>query len=555
MSKFIYQIFILFLFTSGLTYSQWINTYNGQGNSDDRGHGIVVDASDNIYTVGYTTNDTTGIDIIILKYTNTGEPIWQAVYSGTGNYTDRAHGIVVDNSGNVYVTGYTTSTSGNINYLTLKYNSNGALQWAKTFNGSGNQTDKAWGIVVDDNSNCFITGTSKSSSSGTDIVTLKYNSSGNVVWTKTYDAPPHKDEEAVKIAIDGNNNLYIAGYGEYSSGHHDFLLLKYSHSGSFQWVKNYNGSNGGFDRAWGIVIDNEDYIYITGESEGSNDKFDIVTIKYNYSGTQKWLYRFTETENEDDKPYGIVVDEITGSVFVTGSTETNNNGMDYLTLRLNKSTGALGWAKLFNGGGNDNDIPYALTTTKNGQNPYIIVTGTVKQYSSGSDDIAIIVYNAEGILRNVNVYGGTAEYDDGAFGITVDNNDNYFIAGFVSNTSAGSGASAPNYDIVTVKHERINPVGIITPLVNVPGNYYLSQNYPNPFNPETIISFGIPENSNVNISVYDITGKFIQNLVNSNLSRGSYNVSFNGNSLSSGIYIYRITAGRFTETKTMILIK
>lgn len=90
---------------------------------------------------------------------------------------------------------------------------------------------------------------------------------------------------------------------------------------------------------------------------------------------------------------------------------------------------------------------------------------------------------------------------------------------------------------------------------NLPANYQLSQNFPNPFNPTTDIKFEIPNNEFVTLKVYDKLGREVQTLVNEFKQAGSYKVSFNATSLSSGIYFYKIQSGSFSETKKMMLIK
>ena len=95
----------------------------------------------------------------------------------------------------------------------------------------------------------------------------------------------------------------------------------------------------------------------------------------------------------------------------------------------------------------------------------------------------------------------------------------------------------------------------VTPISTIAESFSLKQNYPNPFNPSTRIDFSIPEQADVVINVYDITGKETAQIVNQNLKAGSYKTSFDGSSLSSGIYFYTITAGKYTETKKMILVK
>ena len=89
----------------------------------------------------------------------------------------------------------------------------------------------------------------------------------------------------------------------------------------------------------------------------------------------------------------------------------------------------------------------------------------------------------------------------------------------------------------------------------IPTEYDLLQNYPNPFNPTTQLKFDIPKHGFVSLKVYDVLGKEVANLVNEVKAAGSYTVEFNGASLSSGIYYYRIESGSFVNVKKMVLIK
>ncbi len=105
-----------------------------------------------------------------------------------------------------------------------------------------------------------------------------------------------------------------------------------------------------------------------------------------------------------------------------------------------------------------------------------------------------------------------------------------------------------------------NNVVAVWPISTVAESFSLSQNYPNPFNPYTKINFTIPENGFVKLKIYDMLGKEVKELVNSNYSRGEYAVDFNASDLSSGIYIYSIelntaTGNIYKETKKMTLVK
>ncbi|MBL1212580.1 MAG: PQQ-binding-like beta-propeller repeat protein [Ignavibacteriae bacterium] len=89
----------------------------------------------------------------------------------------------------------------------------------------------------------------------------------------------------------------------------------------------------------------------------------------------------------------------------------------------------------------------------------------------------------------------------------------------------------------------------------LPAEYNLHQNYPNPFNPQTVIKYQIPNEGTVSLKVYDVLGKELKTLVNEFQSQGTYNVKFDASNLPSGIYIYRLTAGKYSESKKMMLIK
>lgn len=98
-------------------------------------------------------------------------------------------------------------------------------------------------------------------------------------------------------------------------------------------------------------------------------------------------------------------------------------------------------------------------------------------------------------------------------------------------------------------------VGVVPFGNQVVSKYKLHQNYPNPFNPSTSITFDIVKTSDVKLLVYDALGREVEELVNERLSNGSYKVDFNSSHLTSGVYFYKLTAGDFSDTKSMVLVK
>ncbi len=129
----------------------------------------------------------------------------------------------------------------------------------------------------------------------------------------------------------------------------------------------------------------------------------------------------------------------------------------------------------------------------------------------------------------------------------------YFAVNYYIKNGGPLGGSSDN---AWLDHFKLTGKGFggVAPL-----SFELQQNFPNPFNPLTEIGFSLPSNSNVNIKIYDTSGKEILTLVNGFYERGKYSVSLDGNNLSSGIYFYKMTAtngaGSFTDTRKLELIK
>ncbi len=131
-------------------------------------------------------------------------------------------------------------------------------------------------------------------------------------------------------------------------------------------------------------------------------------------------------------------------------------------------------------------------------------------------------------------------------------------SGFVVSSTSGGALVAEFYDAVwSVGSESIS---LDNDMIN-PYSYSLKNNYPNPFNPSTTIEYSVAEISDVNISIYDASGRLVKNLISSQHVPGdSYQVSWNGTneagtSVAAGMYFYKINAGSFVETKKMLLIK
>ncbi len=151
-------------------------------------------------------------------------------------------------------------------------------------------------------------------------------------------------------------------------------------------------------------------------------------------------------------------------------------------------------------------------------------------------------------------------------GDTTDNNGNYFLGGLGDGTFAVSfsrqgqrdstimGITVIANDTTTFNLTMEGALGISGENI-LPGNFALHQNYPNPFNAETKIQYELPKASDVTIEIYDILGQIIKTFREGSKEAGQHEITWDASNIQSGIYFYRITAGDYTETKKMVLLK
>jgi len=220
-------------------------------------------------------------DFATIKYLPNGDTAWVRRYNGTGDSLDIARAITVDGSGNVYVTGSSDGAGSGLDYATIRYYPGGDAAWVRRYNGPANGSDVAVGIAVDDSHNVYVTGYSDSTGSGQDYATVKYDSSGNELWVKRFNCANGTDKPAA-IAVDDSNNIYVTGRsGCGGVTAHDYVTIKYYPNGDTAWLRKYHGPvESGYDYAYALAVDTSGNVYITGESQGSGTDYDYCTIKY-----------------------------------------------------------------------------------------------------------------------------------------------------------------------------------------------------------------------------------------------------------------------------------
>lgn len=638
---------------------QWAIVYTPPGRQATYGKKISVDSQGNTYIGGYSLIFTSSLhteDYLMAKFDANGVYQWSQFYNGTGNDRDEGYGMVIDNSGNSYITGlsYAGYVSGSCDYTTVKYNSAGVQQWEARYNYPVRGNDQTAAMKIDNSGNIYVAGTSVWQAEGSDIVLLKFNSSGDTQWVRRYDSPALSNDNATCMEIDSAGNIYVGG-GSWNPSFQlgNYTVLKYSPSGTLLWSSGifeggYTnvprsiaadgsgnvyvfGTAGGSpfnhyelikynqngDTVWSkslsatsrtaaqkVVTDMNGNVYVTGLAS-----FNIYTIKLNSNGDTLWTASYNGLGNSTDQPLDMYVD-VNGNVYVTGYTMTASTigSEDYVTIKYN-SSGVQQWAKTYNGPGNGHDAAASIAVDSLG---YVSVTGTsfapgsgydyeTIKYTPSGDTVWTQRYNGSGNnidfaasicgrFRNVFVTGGTKsgnvynlttlKYDTlGAlkwqmtYSANLDsaNVNPVLVTDRLGNVYAAGTTfeNGTDYDIVLIKYSE--PVGIKQLSNDVPVKYNLYQNYPNPFNPSTVIKFQIPLSRGVSarlrngqagrgvltqLIIYDILGRESASLINGELNPGTYELTWDASSFSSGIYFYQlVSGGNMIDTKKMILLK
>ncbi len=247
------------------------NGITGSSISEGGGAGIALDSLNNIIITSHNSN----YDLVVEKRNSSGVKIWNRTYSGAGY--DHGYSVNVDNSNNIYVTGYTRAIfGGNSDVILLKYDSNGILQWSKTFGGT--KDESGYSVDTDSNGNVYVTGRTRSfTNSIASGIVLKYDTNGNLVFNRTFS--PVNDSRGNSIAVK-DNRLYVTGTGySYITYEDDLLFYVYDTNGNL--LKEHKLSGYRYETGEGIDTYNND-IVIVGHSDSSSSAYDNWIIKLNH---------------------------------------------------------------------------------------------------------------------------------------------------------------------------------------------------------------------------------------------------------------------------------
>lgn len=337
----------------------WTASYDNGG--FDNSKAIVLDAAGNSYITGESDGSGTGRDIITIKYSPSGTQLWAMRYNGAANGNDVGNSIVLDNSGDVYVTGYITNGSGNRDYVTLKYNSSGVLQFAVNYAGAGNQNDEAVAIGFNNN-RLYVTGTAVNAGGNSDLVTLRLNpNNGSTVWVKSENGTANTNDIAYAL-LPYNNDIVVVGQLNNNVSGNDYFTARYNgNNGTTIWSQSYDfvNTSGG---ATALTADATGRFAVTGVVNNMG-VYEYHTVLYSNNGIQLWVNKVSTGLTFTSALPQIAVDQIANHFYVCG--QKNGVGSDILVYQITPG-GNKSWEETFNGAQNGTDAAVDLVVNSLG---------------------------------------------------------------------------------------------------------------------------------------------------------------------------------------------
>lgn len=293
----------------------WQQTFDGPSNGNDYGIKVVLGPSSEIYVIASIGVDDFNTDIGVLKYSSSGVLQWSDIWDGDALH-DLASDLILDSTGDLYVVGSTSNaTYIYTDFITLKYNSSGVLQW-ESFYDYANLADGA--LFVDfKSSNLLVGGLSNSTSTSSDAANLEIDKSTGSIISTTRTAIPGLTMVFPKaITTDDDMNIYITGFAD-NSGDIDIQTFKMDQDLNLLWIESYDG--GDYDNPTAISVDDNGNVIVVGSQQRASGASECLTIKYDDSGTLLWtqVYRAdgaTTLSNGTD-----VCTAPNGDIFVTGT--------------------------------------------------------------------------------------------------------------------------------------------------------------------------------------------------------------------------------------------
>jgi len=316
--------------------TEWARGYGGS--ASDKAWGVAVSNGIGTVVAGSTNSFGAGSsDVWVLKLDALGNIVWQKAYGGSDG--DIARDIITTSSGDIIVVGKTMSFGDWIaDAWVLRLDADGNIVWQKAYGGSG-AGDEA-NAVVESNGNIIVAGHTYSFGAGSsDVLVVKLDENGDIVWQRAYGGSG--SDEAWGVAVADNGDIIVVGETEsFGSGSYDILVLRLDSDGSVVWQKAYGTT--GADFAYDVAILGNGDIIVVGQSGGK-----LLVLRLDSNGDIVWQKTYSIAD--DDLAYGVAIAD-NGDIIVAGRTTNYTEGDDYILILRLDSDGNVQWGKAYGAG-------------------------------------------------------------------------------------------------------------------------------------------------------------------------------------------------------------
>lgn len=527
-------VWVLVLSSEISAQERWVYTYNGARNWSDAAHSIVMGPDGNIYGAGSSLETGLYDDFTIVSLTPWGGERWVYCYDGPGDHSDGALSIVVGPDSSLYAAGYSSGTGTYDDFTVVSLTPWGGERSVYRYNGPGNATDVAYSIVMGADGNLYAAGTSNGGGTVNDFIVISLDTGGVERWVYRYDGPGSNDDRANSIVMGADGNLYAAGVSSGSGTSSDFTVVSVTRSGDERWVYRKSGPGGNQDAAYSIVAGADGYIYAAGTIRDTLTLWDLTVIGFDSLGTERWVYQYDDSLNGNDVAYSIVMGT-DGNLYAAGRSTGSGNNTNLIVVSLD-SSGTERWVYRHDGAASHEDRARSIVSGEDGN---LYVAGESRT-SGPYVDFTILSLTPSGDERWVYKYDGSASHDDRAYSVIMGADGNLYAAG-----CSEEAARALDFTVVS-----LNPnTGVAQNIHGPHSSLTLAVSAsPVPAFSRVNICYSLPKAGEVRLCIYDSSGGFIKDLVNSRVESGSKVAVWNcrdasSKRVASGTYFIQLKAG------------
>ena len=469
-----------------------------------------------------------------LVYAQAPETLWTKTFT-FGGLNDIPVGLILDSSNNIYINGHkSTGDPATIQASLAKFNSNGDILWI-VYDSADVWTSSEYNHTTIISANSIVWYSVDWFSSGGWLTA--YNTNSTQLWRQEID-----------------DLLYLTSYED------TILAVTVNNGGAGSSQALFLDSDGTLQRSFsitdvaiGIITPHiqENYLWISAlYFQGGVVNVNGFVAKYNIiTGELFWRWEI------EDAVRAFSVIDTEGNTYFTASQATNDTSgfLQYVLVKIDPDGNVLWhneWFAHSNFEANSENWVNGVAVSE--LHNQVVVYGTTQKGTTHTGDKSNYVtgFNTQ---TGDSLWTMQWEYDDDAIinqinGGVFDSNDDLILLG---NTFTGGNVLNQGY----LQKYSLSTIAVKEEFTQLPKAFHLAQNYPNPFNPLTAIQFSLPSSGHATLIIYDLVGHEVDMIIDKQLGSGLHTFFWDGSNFSTGVYMYQLTNGKFTQTRKMILLK